>query len=345
MFMHIKKYRNINNRFKSILIATVEGYINTCSPVSSKYVQGRLPISLSTATIRNVMSILEKDGFLRQVHKSGGRIPTDLGYRFYIDSINFNKLFDNDTIDVLERELKTISGNVDELLSATASMLSEVSSMFGVITISEYHNSILADIDLVELNGNRAMIVLAMDNGLVKSIVLNLDIEIATKHIHSITELLKEKLRGLSLIEIQNTILKRLNDTKAIDHEIVQILINDSSKYFSIENNKLIYTSSYNVLLDQPEFKDIDNFQKILPGLEKQFLNLYMEKSFNIDNKNDLIGKENNNEIFNNCAFLTSKFESEALSGRIGLIGPKRINYINMKSILNTFKKVVQNAI
>jgi len=343
--MHTKKYRNINNRFKSILVATVEGYINTCSPVSSKYVQGRLPISLSTATIRNVMSILEKDGFLRQVHKSGGRIPTDLGYRFYIDSINFNKLFDNDTIDVLERELKTISGNVDELLSATASMLSEVSSMFGVITISEYHNSILADIDLVELNGNRAMIVLAMDNGLVKSIVLNLDIEIAAKHIHSITELLREKLRGLSLIEIQNTILKRLNDTKAIDHEIVQILINDSSKYFSIENNKLIYTSSYNVLLDQPEFKDIDNFQKILPGLEKQFLNLYIEKSFNIDNKNDLIGKENNNEIFNNCAFLTSKFESEALSGRIGLIGPKRINYINMKSILNTFKKVVQNAI
>ena len=343
--MHIKKYRNINNRFKSILIATVEGYINTCSPVSSKYVQGRLPISLSTATIRNVMSILEKDGFLRQVHKSGGRIPTDLGYRFYIDSINFNKLFDNNTIDVLERELKTISGNVDELLSATASMLSKVSSMFGVITISEYHNSILADIDLVELNKNRAMIVLAMDNGLVKSIVLNLDIEIATKHIHSITEILKEKLRGLSLIEIQNTIFKRLNDTKAIDHEIVQILINDCSKYFSIENNKLIYTSSYNVLLDQPEFKDIDNLQKILPGLEKQFLNLYMEKSFNINNKNDLIGKENNNEIFNNCAFLTSKFESEALSGRIGLIGPKRINYINMKSILNTFKKVVQNAI
>ena len=138
--------------------------------------QGSLPITLSTATIRNVMSILEKDGFLRQVHKSGGRIPTDLGYRFYIDSINFNKLFDNNTIDVLERELKTISGNVDELLSATASMLSKVSSMFGVITISEYHNSILADIDLVELNKNRAMIVLAMDNGLVKSIVLNLSL-------------------------------------------------------------------------------------------------------------------------------------------------------------------------
>ena len=104
-----------------------------------------------------------------------------------------------------------------------------------------------------------------------KSIVLNLDIEIAVKHINSITELLKEKLRGLSLIEIQKTISKRLIDSEAINHEIIQILINDRFNFFSIENNKLIYTSSYNVLLEQPEFKDIENFQKILPGLEKKF--------------------------------------------------------------------------
>ena len=258
---------------------------------------------LSTATIRSVMSSLEQDGFLRKAHKSGGRIPTDLGYRFYIDSINFTHPTNENTISELESELKTISNNVDELLSATASMLSKLSNMFGVITISEYQNSILADIELVELNGNRVMLVLALDNGLVKSIVLNLDIEIAVKHINSITELLKEKLRGLSLIEIQKTISKRLNDSEAINHEIIQILINDRFNFFSIENNKLIYTSSYNVLLEQPEFKDIENFQKILPGLEKKFLNLYIEKNFNVDSMNDLIGRENNHEFFNSCAF------------------------------------------
>ncbi|GIS36018.1 MAG: hypothetical protein Ct9H90mP7_0260 [Candidatus Neomarinimicrobiota bacterium] len=80
------------------------------------------------------------------------------------------------------------------------------------------------------------------------------------------------------MIEIQKTISKRLNDSEAINHEIIQILINDRFNFFSIENNKLIYTSSYNVLLEQPEFKDIENFQKILPGLEKKFLNLYIEK-------------------------------------------------------------------
>ena len=343
--MTIQKYSNIDTRFSAILISTVEGYIKTCAPVSSKFVQGTLPMPLSTATIRSVMSSLEQDGFLRKAHKSGGRIPTDLGYRFYIDSINFTHPTNENTISELESELKTISNNVDELLSATASMLSKLSNMFGVITISEYQNSILADIELVELNGNRVMLVLALDNGLVKSIVLNLDIEIAVKHINSITELLKEKLRGLSLIEIQKTISKRLNDSEAINHEIIQILINDRFNFFSIENNKLIYTSSYNVLLEQPEFKDIENFQKILPGLEKKFLNLYIEKNFNVDSMNDLIGRENNHEFFNSCAFLTSKFKCESLSGRIGVIGPKRLNYVNIKEILNTFKRVVQNAI
>ena len=343
--MPIQKYSNIDTRFSEILISTVEGYIKTCAPVSSKFVQGILPMPLSTATIRSVMSSLEQDGFLRKAHKSGGRIPTDLGYRFYIDSINFTHSTNENAISELESELKTISNNVDELLSATASMLSKLSNMFGVITISEYQNSILADIELVELNGNRVMLVLALDNGLVKSIVLNLDIEIAVKHIISITELLKEKLRGLSLIEIQKTISQRLNDSEAINHEIIQILINDRFNFFSIENNKLIYTSSYNVLLEQPEFKDIENFQKILPGLEKKFLNLYIEKNFNVDSMNDLIGRENNHEFFNSCAFLTSKFKSESLSGRIGVIGPKRLNYVNIKEILNTFKKVVQNAI
>jgi heat-inducible transcriptional repressor len=107
----------------------------------------------------------------------------------------------------------------------------------------------------------------------------------------------------------------------------------------------LIYTSPANVLLQQPEFQNINNFKKILPALDKSFLNIYMNKNFDAEHDYDLIGKENEDKIFNNCAILTSKFETKAITGRIGVIGPKRLNYINVKNILNTFRKVVQNAI
>ena len=343
--MTIQKYNRLDLRYSSILATIVEGYINRCQPISSQYVQKKLLTDLSSATIRNVMSSLEKDGFLKQVHKSGGRIPTDLGYRFYINSINSNNNVNEDVIPELEDELKTVSSNVDEILNATATMLSDLSNMFSIVMISEYQNSILVDIELIELNGNRVMMVIGMDNGLVKSIVLDLDINIKEKHIKSITKLLKDKLVGLSLSEIQNTITYRLNDSSVFNHELIQILINDCYSYFSIENNKLIYTSPANVLLQQPEFQNINNFKKILPALDKSFLNIYMNKNFDAEHDYDLIGKENEDKIFNNCAILTSKFETKAIAGRIGVIGPKRLNYINVKNILNTFRKVVQNAI
>lgn len=343
--MTIQKYNSLDLRYSSILLTIVEGYINRCQPISSQYVQKKLLTDLSSATIRNVMSSLEKDGFLKQVHKSGGRIPTDLGYRFYINSINSNNNVNEDVIPELEDELKTVSSNVDEILNATATMLSDLSNMFSIVMISEYQNSILVDIELIELNGNRVMMVIGMDNGLVKSIVLDLDINIKEKHIKSITKLLKDKLVGLSLSEIQNTITYRLNDSFVFNHELIQILINDCYSYFSIENNKLIYTSPANVLLQQPEFQNINNFKKILPALDKSFLNIYMNKNFDAEHDYDLIGKENEDKIFNNCAILTSKFETKAITGRIGVIGPKRLNYINVKNILNTFRKVVQNAI
>ena len=236
--MTIQKYNNLDLRYASILETIVEGYINTCQPISSQYVQKRISADLSSATIRNVMSSLEKDGFLKQVHKSGGRIPTDLGYRFYINSISSNNIVNEDVIPELEDELKTVSSNVDEILNATATMLSELSNMFSIVMISEYQNSILVDIEIIELNGNRIMMVIGMDNGLVKSIVLDLDIDIKEKHIKSITTLLKDRLVGLSLSEIQNTIVYRLNDSPVFNHELIQVLINDRYSYFSIENNK-----------------------------------------------------------------------------------------------------------
>ena len=189
------------------------------------------------------------------------------------------------------------------------------------------------------------MLVLATDNGLVKSMVLDLDINIAIKHIDTITIQLKDKLIGLTLEEIQNTINDRLNDTLIFNHELVQILINERYSYFSISNNKLIYTSPVYALLDQPEFQNVSNLQQILPGLDKAYLNGYLNNYFDTSSDYDLIGKENKDKIFKDCAILTSKFQSNAMSGRIGVIGPKRLNYINVKNILNTFKKVVQDAI
>ena len=336
---------DLTDREATILSAVVECYIESGIPVSSGYLTKNCGLNISSATIRNAMFSLEQKGYLTHLHTSSGRIPTDTGYRFYVNIIQEYQVLDNQISEKIEQELLIISNNVDELLDATAFMLAKVSRMFGIILVSEYQKSMLSDIELVVLEGNRVMLVLAMDTGSVESIVMNLNLTIQPKLIHKITRILKERLVGFSLKEIQSTINRRLNDTEMYSHELVQILINNSNKYFHIDNNKSIYTSSTNVLLDQPEFQDISNFQRILPALDKAYLNNHFKINFTDQSNQTLIGKENEDELLKDCAIITTQFDSGLIKGRIGVVGPKRVPYISVQATLEKFAEIIHNAL
>lgn len=336
---------DLTNREATILSDVVEYYIESGLPVSSGYLTKNCGLNISSATIRNAMFSLEQKGYLTHLHTSSGRIPTDTGYRFYVNIIQEYQVLDNQISEKIEQELLIISNNVDELLDATAFMLAKVSHMFGIILVSGYQKSILSDIELVVLDGNRVMLVLAMDTGSVESIVMNLNLTIQPKLIHKITRILKERLVGFSLKEIQSTINRRLNDTEMYSHELVQILINNSNKYFHIDNNKSIYTSSTNVLLDQPEFQDISNFQRILPALDKAYLNNHFKINFTDQSNQTLIGKENEDELLKDCAIITTQFDSGLIKGRIGVVGPKRVPYISVQATLKKFAEIIHNAL
>ena len=339
------KNHNLTDREAAILTAVIEGYIDNGMPVSSGFIKDSYQLNVSPATIRNEMASLEEKGFLTHLHTSGGRVPTDIGYRFYISRLNSVHTMDIPLGNDMRNELLTISNNVDELLGVTADMLAKISSMFGVVAISGYQQSKLTDIELVPIQGDRIMFVLALDTGLVKSIVLNLDIHINSKRIQNITQLLKDRLIGLTLKEIQSTMNHRLNDAEMYDHELVQILINERYSYFTIDSNNKIYTSSTNVLLDQPEFQDLTFYQRVLPVLEKPFLNHHFKENFHLNSNNTLIGTENGDIRLEDCAIITTQFDSGMMQGRIGVIGPKRVPYFSLKALLEKFTEIVQSAI
>ena len=335
----------LNDRETTILTAIIEKYIESGIPVSSGYIKKYCGLNLSPATIRAVMAALEQKGLLTHFHTSGGRVPTDVGYRFYVNATHeiigsYEPFSDN-----MKQELLTIVNNVDELLNATVLMLAKVSRMFGVISVSGYQRSILTDIELVSLEGNRMMLVLALDTGLVKSIVLNLDLDIQPSLVAKITQVLKDRLIGYSLKEIQSTIRVRLNDIEMYSHELVQVLVNDCDKYFDLNRNESIYTSSYDILLEQPEFQDLTSFQRLLPALDKEYLNQHFQENFNAHSGHTLIGTENEDKLLNDCSIITTEFNSDIIKGRIGVLGPKRIPYLNVQSIIEKFAEIIQSAL
>ena len=148
------------------------------------------------------------------------------------------------------KKTRPSSENTEQLLEATAYMLSKMSNMYSVVIFYDNDSSILKNIEIVNINSDsRLMMILTLDNGLIRSIVLNIDLKIKTSFIDKIVLELKNKLIGLSLFQIQHSIIHRLNDTENYNHELIQVIINDSKKYFSIDKEKLIiYNSLWLVL-------------------------------------------------------------------------------------------------
>jgi len=339
------KMPNLSDREAEILYATVESFIETNVPVSSTYLKKKYGFSISPATIRATLANLERKGYLKHLHTSSGRVPTDFGYRHYVDSVQIRSGSNTVILEKIEKNLITIASNVDELLNATAMMLAKISHLFGIVWVAKCEESILSDIELVLLQSKRVMLILATESGLVRSIVLNLDVNVESRHLELITRILKDRLVGLPLKKIQASIQDRLRDTEIYNHEIVQILLDHPEDNFSIEQNKLIYTSSPNEILKQPEFQNLDSYRRLLPALEKQ----YLTKVFNQDLVEQppwiYIGYEIQDQHLKECSILTTSFISGGIEGQLGIVGPRRLPYSSIKLLLNHFAEVLPSVL
>ena len=334
----------LSDRENLILKATIEDFISSGVPISSQKLYQRYIHSISPATIRNTLAALEKKGLLKHMHTSSGRLPTDSGYRYYVDTLINGKTSIIDEYDNVSNSLSAVADNLEDLLQATALMLGKISHLFGVVMVSHQQRSILTDIELVQMASDRIMVVLALKSGFIRSVVLNLDLAIKDSVLEIINQALKDRLLGLSLDEIQDTILDRMRETDVYDHEIVQVLIQNSDKHFVISGDKLIYTSSFSQLLDYPEFHEIEKLQTLMALFNEESLEGYFDKYLIADSENILIGKEMGDSNFTDCSIVTNPFGNEDIQGQMAILGPTRLPYEQIKTILTNFTEIIGNV-
>jgi len=334
----------LNDRENLILKTTIEDFISSGVPISSQKLYQRYFHSISPATIRNTLAALEKKGLLKHMHTSSGRLPTDSGYRYYVDTLIQDNTSMIDEYDNVSNSLSAVADNLEDLLQATALMLGKISSLFGVVMVSHQQRSILTDIELVQMASDRIMVVLALKSGFIRSVVLNLDLAIKDSVLEIINQALKDRLLGLSLDEIQDTILDRMRETDVYDHEIVQVLIQNSDKHFVISGDKLIYTSSFSQLLDYPEFHEIEKLQTLMALFNEESLEGYFDRYLIADSENILIGKEMGDSNFTDCSIVTNPFGNENIRGQMAILGPTRLPYEQIKTILTNFTEIIGNV-
>ena len=335
----------LNQREKEILKKTIEDYISFGTPISSQSLHNNYFNQLSAATIRNSLAKLEQTGMLKSIHTSSGKVPTDNGYRYYVDSLIAENTSTIQEYENIAQKLSDASDNLEDLLQATAFMLGKISRLFSMVIISKQQKNILNEIELLHLSSERIMLVLGLDSGFIRSIVLNLNVTINNSSLKFINEALKDRLLGLSLDEIQSSIKERLKESQYFDHEIVQILVQDPNKHFKISGEKLVYTSPFYQLLDYPEFHEINKLKTLMSYIHDKSMEEYFNKYLLDGGNSIIIGKEIGDSNFNNCSIISEPFENNNINGQMLVLGPKRIPYKNIKRILTNFTDIINDVL
>ncbi|MFC1565648.1 heat-inducible transcriptional repressor HrcA [Candidatus Neomarinimicrobiota bacterium] len=338
------QYNQLNERESNILRIVIEDYIEENQPVASNNIKLKYNIPFSPATIRNILARLEYFGFLSHAHISSGRVPTDLGYRYYVDQVINHDEVKPGSFENIREQLLNVSANVDELMQGTALILAKVSGLFGVVLISEVRKSILTEIELVSLSSERLLMVIALKSGLLKSLVLNLDISVSPSDIITVNRILRERLIGLSVDEIQASISELLKNNNVPKHEIIQIIFQHPQLPFQLNRNNQLYMSSYKGLLSYPEFQRYETLQKTISGLNEKHIKHILSNNVLEKNMLTIIGNEGENDLLDHCSIIASGFDSDSITGKLGIFGPTRIPYKNIIRILKEFVEIMPNV-
>ncbi len=321
----------LNDREKAILRNVIHQFILTAMPVGSRNIARKYNLGLSPATIRNIMADLEETGYLGHPHTSAGRIPTDKGYRVYVDSLM-------EITDLAQEQknkiITTLNNNVEDtenLLRLASVILSNITNQLACVTFPKFESAVLEKIQIVQLSSKRILVVLSIKSGLVKTITMELDSQMELKDIDKVQSILNERLSDLTFSEIKKSFGERIKGSSILEnHSIVRLFLDSVDKIFSDTNfiDKAFITGAKNILR-QPEFDDAENFQSIIELIENKDIIIHIMDSKKPEGNSVTvsIGSENSNELLHNYSFIIKDYKVGETMGFLGIIGPKRMEY------------------
>ncbi|HYE57366.1 MAG TPA: heat-inducible transcriptional repressor HrcA, partial [Rhodothermales bacterium] len=323
---------------REILRLVVTSFVSTAAPVGSRPLVRRYGLDLSPATIRNTMSDLEEAGYLEHPHTSAGRVPTDLGYRTFVDELMQATGLSEADKAVLRAELERLTGQTDDVLRESSKLLGRLTSLLGVVLAPNLATGVLDRIEAVPLSISRVMFVLSLRGGLVRTIVLELDAVPGRGSLDTLVQELNERLAGLTLEEIRRTFPERVRDVDD-RHGLVRLILDRSHALFAPpEPPGRVRVSGTQHLIEQPEFREPDELRTLVGLLEDEhFLVELLEKRDGEEPPPGravvTIGREHPGRA-ERYALVTARYCVGDAAGTIGVVGPTRMDYARVVGLV-----------
>ena len=337
----------LSNREKEVLRYIVDNFIKYGLPVGSRLISKQTGLNLSSATIRNVMSDLEDMNLLETPHTSAGRKPTDKGYRYYVDELMSRENLNKNEIDLIKNNIEESKNNIydsDDLLSATSKLLSMISHQLAVVTQPFLSSGVFEKLEVFSISAYKLLLVITIKSGYVKTLIMEIDSEIHFHKREKIAQILNERLTGLTLLQIKETFAERISDYKNEEPELLQLFFDSIGKINSEEEKGgKVHISGTGEIIRQPEFEDHDNFKNIITLTENKNLviHIFQNPGKNKDEVSIKIGSENDEKKLKDYSVVCADYSIGGVNGKIGIIGPKRLNYAKMISLVEYTSKLI----
>ncbi len=331
--------QTFSDRKKEILKAVVKEYIFTAEPVGSRTIARRYDMSLSSATIRNEMADLEEMGYLEQPHTSAGRVPSQLGYRFYVDNLMDKSFMRPEDVDTIRKSLLK-ANDIERIIAESSKVLSQIARHTSLILGPQFRKSSFQGMRILPLGDNKGLVVLITGTGFIKNRIIELPRSLSAAELQQVVQYINHKLYGLTIDQVTGSLINELKRDLFRRMEILEqafLLLEESM----IEDEKVkVFLGGTTNILNQPEFKDVEKIRKFLNLFEQDEL-LYLLLQNEDDDEGDdegmtvRIGSENTVEEVHECTLITSTFFiGKGSVGKIGVLGPTRMDYSRVLAVV-----------
>lgn len=328
----------LDERKLKILQAIIKNYLETGEPVGSRTISKYTDLNLSSATIRNEMADLEDLGYIVQPHTSAGRIPSDRGYRLYVDLLMEEK---EQEVTEIRKAMLEKADKMEQLLKQAAKVLATNTNYASMITSPAYSRNKLKFIQLSQVDENQILAVIVMEGNIVKNNIITVEEELGNETMLKLNMLLNTSLNGMPIDQINLGMIAKLKEQAGIHSEVISEVLDAVANAITFEEDMEIYTSGATNIFKYPELSDNHSAQEIISAFEEkqQLAELVTQTMAGRDNKGIqvYIGEETPVSNMKDCSMVTATYElGEGMQGTIGIIGPKRMDYEHVMKTLKT---------
>lgn len=335
----------LDERKKQILESIIRDYVETAEPVGSMAVVRRHALKISAATVRNEMADLEEMGYLEQPHTSSGRIPSEKGFRYYVDCMMQKESLGDEEVDFLEKILLNNIQEWSEVVQTVAHFLANITNYASFVIVPSVKLSQFQNLQIVPLNETQAMVLVVTDVGVIMHRKIEIPASIKAKDLQLIGETFTRVFGGKKLAEMTRSELQTIRDSlkrrrKIID-QVMEAIDNLLSGY---GEEKAIISGALNIL-NEPEFKDLDKLKRILTVLAEESSLKEIVPDFAGQDVDIRIGKENLNEDIKEMSLVFTGYRISGDMGKIGLLGPVRMEYWKAAGTVESVRNIIEELI